>query len=406
MQLSLFRNIDRQALTESIFEAYFDCRRNKRNTANALQFEKHFERNLFLLIDEIIDGSYTPGRSIAFIVNKPVKREVFAADFRDRVVHHFLINKLNPYFEKLFIDNSFACRAGKGTHRGIFMARDMIQKASEHYTKDCFVLKLDIQGFFMHIHRQILFKKLRQFIDRCYHEQDKELLIELSYKIIFNEPAKKCVIKGDKADWEGLPKNKSLFHSPRHCGLPIGNLTSQVFANFYLNQFDHFMEKLMGKGNYARYVDDFMVVHRDKEYLLERIKDIEQFLQQKNKLTLHPKKIYLQHATKGVRFLGAIIKRKRIYLNHKTKGNIYEAVMKHNRRLQLGEPTKEVESSFLSTINSYLGMMKHFKTYRLRQKIVTNWIHKDWYKNMYVGDRYLKLGLINSFNFVDEKHKI
>jgi len=110
MQLELFNNIDYPQLTEELFGAYFDCRKNKRNTLNALRFEKHLERNVFKLIDDIYQGKYWLGRSIAFIVNKPVKREIFAADFRDRVVHHWLINKLNPLFENVFIEDSYACR--------------------------------------------------------------------------------------------------------------------------------------------------------------------------------------------------------------------------------------------------------------------------------------------------------
>lgn len=118
MQLDLFSHIDYQQLTEELFSAYFDCRKNKRNTLNALKFEKHLEQNVFKLIDDIYKGNYQLGRSIAFIVTKPVKREIFAADFRDRVVHHWLINKLNPLFENLFIQDSYACRVGKGTIYG------------------------------------------------------------------------------------------------------------------------------------------------------------------------------------------------------------------------------------------------------------------------------------------------
>ena len=239
MQISLFNNpISYSRLTEEIFTAYFDCRKNKRNTLNALKFEKHFEHNLFMVIDEIHSGTYTPGRSIAFIVNKPVKREIFAADFRYRVVHHWLINKLNPLFEQLFIPDSYACRVEKGTHYGIKRADGFIKACSDNYTKDCYVLKLDVQGFFMHIHRGILFEKLSQFIASHYVEDDWRLVLEIARKIIFNEPTRNCIIKGSDKDWEGLPSNKSLFHCPPNCGLPIGNLTSQVFANYYMHEFD------------------------------------------------------------------------------------------------------------------------------------------------------------------------
>ena len=248
MQLSLFSNSSTTGLKkgftlEAIFEAYFSCRSNKRNTINALAFELDYESNLIQLWKELNDGSYQPGKSIAFIVHKPVQREIFAADFRDRVVHHLIINKLNPLFEKEFIQDSYACRVGKGTHHGISRANKFIRQCSKNYKEDCYVLKLDIEGFFMHINKEILFSRLQKFIEAQYKQNDKELVLEICHKIIFNSPTENCIIKGAAKNWEGLPKNKSLFHSPQNSGLPIGNLTSQIFANFYMSAFDHFMKE-------------------------------------------------------------------------------------------------------------------------------------------------------------------
>ena len=291
-----------------LFEAYFDCRKNKRNTINALAFEVDYEANLLNLCAEINNGSYQPGRSVAFIVNKPVKREIFAADFRDRVVHHLIVNKLNPLFEKVFIYDSYACRSGKGTHLGIQRADRFIRRCSQNYTKDCFVLKLDVKGFFMHISKAVLFAELQRFIDQQYQHADKALLLELCRKIIYNEPTQNCIVKSKRREWQGLPPGKSLFHSARHCGLPIGNLTSQVFANFYMNPFDHFIKHDLGIRYYGRYVDDFILVHQDREYLKSIIPLIKTTLQDRLLLTLHPDKIYLQHYSKGVQFLGAVIK--------------------------------------------------------------------------------------------------
>ena len=154
MQLSLFHTDTNQEQlreidVEQLFEAYFSCRKTKRYTQNTLKFEVNYEANLFQLKDEIENGSYNSGRSIAFIVNKPVKREIFVADFRDRVVHHWLINKLNPLFEKVFINDSYTCRIGKGTHYGVKRADAFIKSCSKNYTKDSYILKLDILGFFM-----------------------------------------------------------------------------------------------------------------------------------------------------------------------------------------------------------------------------------------------------------------
>jgi hypothetical protein len=256
---------------EDLFAAYYTCRRNKRRTHNALVFELDYESQLVALCDEINNGTYRPGKSVAFIVDKPVKREIFAAEFRDRVVHHLIIAKLNPLFEKAFIYDSYACRVGKGTLFGIWRLQRFIRQCSANYSQDCYVLKLDIRGFFMNINTDRLFARLEQLIIDRYHELDRDIVIELCRLVLFARPTENCVIKGRRSDWDGLPLSKSLFYSPPRCGLPIGNLSSQVFANFYLNVFDHFVKHDLGIRFYGRYVDDFVVVHTDHDYLVSLI---------------------------------------------------------------------------------------------------------------------------------------
>lgn len=385
MQTTLVNSELDYKITEELFQAYFDCRKNKRNNLNSLLFEKHLEHNLFRLEEELISGTYYPQRSIAFIVKKPVQREIFAADFKDRVVHHFLINKLNPFFESVFIRDSFACRKGKGTHYGVKRVNEFIKNCSTNYTTDCYVLKLDVLGFFMHINRSILFNKMRTFILRHYKKADQWLVLELSHKIIFNNPTKNCILKGTKKDWEGLPKNKSLFHSPPMCGLPIGNLTSQVFANFYLNSLDHFIKNELGVSFYGRYVDDFVLVHPNKEYLQSIQHRILYFLHTKLELSLHPKKIYLQHFSKGVQFLGTVIKPNRIYISNRTKGNFYTAIQKQNEIVRQRKPSDEEQAVFLSSMNSYLGILKHYKTYNLRKRMIFKNLSACWWNYVYLG---------------------
>jgi hypothetical protein len=187
-----------EKLTKDLFLAYYECRQNKRNTTNALKFEMNYEANLFKLRDELLNRTYEPRRSIAFIVTKPVKREIFAADFRDRIIHHFLIKKMNIFFEKTFIDDSYACRKGKGTHFGVKNIYNKIKECSKNYTTDCFILKLDVEGFFMHINRDILYKMLYSYIQENYFDSDKDLIIFLTKKVIHNNPIKNCIIKGNK----------------------------------------------------------------------------------------------------------------------------------------------------------------------------------------------------------------
>ncbi len=151
---------DNQQLLLDLFRAYFDTRKNKRRTANALAFEAGYESKLFTLYEEIINRKYKIGQSICFMVEKPVKREIFAADFRDRIIHHLIFNYINPIFEHHFIKDSYSCRIGRGTSEGIKRVNNFIRSCSENYTKDCYILKLDIQGYFMAMDRDILYRKI------------------------------------------------------------------------------------------------------------------------------------------------------------------------------------------------------------------------------------------------------
>ncbi len=162
--------------------------------------------------------------------------------------------QIKPFFEKIFIHDSYACRTGRGTHFAIARADRFIRRCSKNYTTDCYILKMDIQGFFMAIDKRILWAKLRNFINQYYHHADKELLLELCYKTLANNPTKNCFIKDARHHWRDLPPDKSLFHSAPFCGLPIGNLTSQIFANFYMNSFDHFIKHDLSLQYYGRLV--------------------------------------------------------------------------------------------------------------------------------------------------------
>ena len=365
-----------------LFEAYADCRANKRNTMNALSFEVDYERQLIDLCTEINAGTYQPGRSIAFIVEKPVKREIFAADFRDRVVHHLIINKLNPIFEKEFIYDSYACREGRGSHFGIKRLNRFIRKCSLNYTRDCYVLKLDIQGFFMAIDKRILWSMLQNLIIKSYLHRDKEQLLILCHKILANNPTQNCFIKGRYRNWDYLPNNKSLFYSAPFCGLPIGNLTSQIFANVYMNAFDHYIKHDLGVRYYGRYTDDFVLVHQDQKYLTTLIPRIAQFLKQELGLTLHPRKLYLQHYSKGIQFLGVMIKPNHILIGKRIKGNFFDAITRSNAIASSHKPSREEQAAFLCSMNSYLGLMKHYDTYKLRKKMLIKHVFIWWWNLM------------------------
>jgi len=161
-------------LLTDLFVAYYDARRNKRNTINQLRFEINFEANLVKLCEDILKREYEIRPSICFIVNNPVKREIFAADFRDRVIYYLIFNYISPYYEQLFIEDSYSCRKTKGTHYAIKRVESFIKECSTNYTSDCYILKLDIQGYFMNIDRVMLCAMVEDFVMKT---ETPELLI-------------------------------------------------------------------------------------------------------------------------------------------------------------------------------------------------------------------------------------
>lgn len=367
------------SLIEDIFQAYYDARKNKRNSNSALEFEIEYEKNLVKLFREINDRSYKPKPYSAFIIEKPVKREVFASEFRDRVVHHLIFNYINPIFDPLFINDSYSCRLDKGTSYGIKRADYFIKSCSQNYKKDAYIMKLDIEGYFMSIDKTTLFKIIKtQIIKR----QDKlicelDLILFLLEKVIFCDPTKDCIIKSGREAWLGLPKSKSLFFSGKNKGLPIGNLTSQLFANIYLNEIDQFIKRELRFKYYGRYVDDMIFVDSDKGRLIWAIQKIKEYLVNNLSLKLHPKKIYLQHTNKGVNFLGVFIRPYRILAGKRVKRNFYRRVYEElfilgtlNSRPSDSEYVNELTVKFRQIVNSYLGILRQYDSYLMRKVVV------------------------------------
>ena len=374
-------------LFKQLYKAYLLCSKGKRKKPQTIKFEKNLEQNLLLLCDELISRSYKPSPYSVFIVNKPVKREIFAAHFRDRVIHHFLMQRINPLFESVFITDSYACRKGKGTLYGVKRIFDHIYNCSHKYTKDCYVLKLDISGFFMSISREILLVKVLNFVELNYHKKDKSLIKYLCTTIILTSPVEGAIKLGSSKNWDGLPKNKSLFYSKSGHGLPIGNLTSQVFANFYMHDFDSFIKDDLKIKFYGRYVDDFIICNQNKNELKKLIPVIKQKLSIDLNLELHPKKIYLQHYKKGVQFLGAYIKPGRVYIGNQTKGNFYS---KNYKFTKIENTTSSTQNDILAVVNSYLGLMRHFSSYKIRKRQVLKLL-KSSKSSFYSSNGFLKI---------------
>ena len=370
-----------------LFLAYFDCRKHKRNKLNALAFEFEYESHLIELYQEITERRYVIRPSTAFIVRDPVKREIFAADFRDRIVHHLIALRLIPVLERFFIHDNYAGREEKWTLFGIQRIKRFLRACSKSYTRDCYILKLDIEGFFMSIDKAILSQKSEDLIQRYFQDDERDMLLHLTNLIISNNPTDCCIIKWNRQDWVGLPKSKSLFYSEPNTGLPIGNLTSQIFANLYLHELDVFMKKELKIRYYGRYVDDFVLIHEDKEYLKIAIGRIREFLSDRLHLRLHPKKIYLQHYSKGVKFLWAYIKPYRTYIVNRTKGNFYSTIREINTLLSNTESLNKSEMDMiLSRVNSYLGALWHHNNYRLRKKMLQDKLSDTFWKYFSVAD--------------------
>ena len=394
-------SMDNKKLLYNLFQAYYDARKNKRNRKDALAFEINYETKLFKLYEDIKNKEYKISPSICFVSFKPVQREIFAADFRDRIVHHLIYNYISPFFERLFINDTYSCRIGKGTSYGIKRLNHFIRSCSDNYNRDCYILKLDIEGYFMSMDHIILYQKIEKTLNRFKKEVDFDfdLIMSLIHKIIFHNPVRGCFIKGKKEDWKGLPKSKSLFWAKKNKGLPIGNLTSQLFGNIYLSDFDHFIIHKLNCRYYCRYVDDLVIVSNNKIYLKSIILVVKKYLKNELSLKLHPKKIYFQHFKKGVSFLGVIIKPYRIYIKNQIKGSFYNKIQYYNKifieRKYESQKKKDIEQ-FLATVNSYLGMMKHYNTYNLRRKMLFLYFLPYFGKYFYVSPNYSKIIFITN----------
>jgi hypothetical protein len=377
--------------------SYLQVRKNKRNTHNQLAFELNQETNLHHLAKAIYERKYAPKPCIAFIINKPVMREIFAADFTDRVIHHFIYRCIYPIIDRKLIHDTYSCRVGKGTLFGIDRAKGFMRSCSQDFTKDTYFLKLDIEAYFMNMHHDILFEQVIAMLPqnkKSFLGISRETLIYLIRQTIFNNVAENCRIKGSKSDWDGLPPSKSLFNYPSNTGLPIGNLTSQVFGNVYMNDFDHFVKKEMKVKYYGRYVDDMLFVHNDKSFLEDIISQLSHFLLSHFQLKIHPNKIVLKSVNEGIPFLGQIIKPHCTYIGNRTKNNFYQAIQEINKVMAVvPQFTWQQLCDIRATLNSYLGCMHHTNSFKLRKSMLDRLIQRFY--DFYLVDRNFKKVLIN-----------
>lgn len=352
-----------------MYRAYLDCRRSKRNKPDALAFERDYEANLITLIEELRERRYQPSTSTLFYTDKPKLREIFAAAFRDRIVHHLIYNEISPRWERLFIHHSYACRPNKGTHAAALALQHFLRQATRNGKQPAFFLKLDIHNFFMTIDRCRLYEMLAA---RC-HDPD---LLWLLRVIVFHDPTQNYELRDSKNLRHRLPPHKSLFNAPPFCGLPIGNLTSQFFANVYLNALDQYVKHVLHCEFYLRYVDDLGLGHRKAEILEEWQKRISQFVDAKLAITLNPRATRLGPVSNGVDFAGFIVRQNYALVRRRVVGNlkarlrrVRPRLMRQNSEYCVWHFDQKILAACLAAVNSYLGHFRHAQSQRLIKKL-------------------------------------
>lgn len=335
---------------DELAQAYFDCRRTKRNSASALAFEANLERNLCRLNDELQEDRYQPGKSICFVITRPKPREVWAADFRDRIVHHLLYNRIAPRFYAGFIADSCACIPGRGTLYGARRLEAKVRSATQNWSKPVWYLKLDLANFFVSIDKRIVRDLLAKRIAEPYWMQ-------LAEQILFHDPRADFELRGSPELLQRVPKHKRLTSQPATHGLPIGNLSSQFFANVLLDALDQHIKHDLRCKHYVRYVDDMVLMHESPQWLNAAKADIEAWLPERLGLSLNPAKTILQPVARGVDFVGQIIKP----CHRVTRKRTVNEAMRRVREIDAAE--------LYQTANSYFGLLRQAKSHHQRAQL-------------------------------------
>lgn len=313
----------------NLFQAWEEFKSGKRNKRDIQFFERHLEDNLFELYFALKSKSYKHGGYFEFFVNDPKRRHIHKAQVSDRIVHHLLYKYLYALFDKTFIYDSYSCRLNKGVHRAVKRLDRFASIVSKNYAQGCWVLKLDIKKFFASVDHQTLLELIKRKVE------NKDILWLIAEVITsFSE--------------NRVPAPKEI--KPQK-GIPLGNLTSQIFANIYLNEFDQFVKHNLKIKYYLRYADDFLILNSEKMQLKSNLIAIRNFLQNELKLQLHPKKIILRKLIRGIDFCGYVVLPHYVLPRTKTKRRILKKVL--------------FEYSSWQSLQSYLGYFSHANSYKL-----------------------------------------
>lgn len=335
--------------TEELLAAYIDCRKNKRQTCAAIEFESNMLSNIRQLKSDLKSGSYRIGQTRCFVVTRPRPREVWAGAFRDRIVHHLMYSRIAPAFTARFSADSSACIPGRGTLYGARRLERQVRQMTQNWSRPCHYLKMDLSNFFVSIHKPTLSDLLMPRIHDAWTAQ-------LTRQILFHDPRPTADVRSSPQLMALVPKHKSLFHALPGCGLPIGNLSSQFFANVYMNELDQFVKRQLKPRAYARYVDDFVLLHEDPQWLKQAQPEIEAFLARRLRARLNPTKTILQTTDHGIDFVGHIIKPWR---------TVPRGKLRRSALIKLRTPDEDISAS----VTSYLGLMRASSGYESRASV-------------------------------------
>jgi len=357
-------------LVAAFYMAFEEARKGKLKTVNEQKFEEDRDRNMAELARKVLEHKYEPLRGVAFIITDPTPREIFAASFGDRMIHHFLIQQTGNFWDKRLSPRSFSCREGKGTLYGVRTLISDLLKMTNNWTKEAWVMKIDFQGYFMSLPREYLFRRMMWGLDKQFPTGGPiyEVCKYLWGQVLFDDPTNGVKIKGSSDDWDILPKSKSLFYAPEGRGIVIGNLTSQWVSNMALDPLDRSVRLELGCKHYGRYVDDAYFVAETKEELLIIREKVTKLVTGIG-LTIHPKKLYLQPAKNGVPFLGTVIYPGRTVLSERFQKNLRELKRTIDKQ---GMTQRNLES-----LVAYKGLAMHYNHKKTFEKVFGKSIFKD-----------------------------
>lgn len=347
--------------TEDIWAAYKKCLKSKRNTPDGVDFVLGSPmKEIAEIARQINERRYVPYPSKCFVISRPKYREAFAAAFRDRIVQDWVMIRVEPLFESVYSDKTFNCRKGKGQLYGIHCLQDDVRRVSGDYTREAYIMKLDLAGYFMSIDREALARDTVSFIRERYDGEDVDDLCYVAGVIIRHDPTKGCIRRGSIEAWRHIPPHKSLFTCGEGKGVPIGNLTSQHTGNFRLYELDRLLDGLVMA--HGRYVDDIYLVDRDKARLRGAARAVRVWLVCCG-LRLNEKKTIVQSYTKGAEFTGAFVRGAAV-LPARRVVRAFEASV----RVLARQSSAAGVRTALPSVNSYLGALCRFAAFRLRRR--------------------------------------